>query len=1017
MSSVAVQVMPSPSATFSKDSPIANKLASDLDAKLVSSSKQVLLQRIEFKPASKADEQYENLKKKYVPLNSQSSNYMNGSQAKLMRAEEKTNSNEELPSPKVVLFPWKNVQMSWKQVRRVGPGLNNMGNTCFLNSVLQVLTYTPPLVNYLASKEHSEKCRTVGFCMLCELQKHIIRTFSHHQGEAIKPLAIIQKLKFIAKHLRFGHQEDAHEFLRYVIDGIQKSCLAADGYTEKLDRMSKQTTMVHQVFGGYYRSQVRCLKCKNNSNTFDPLMDIMLDIKHLPSVEKALQRSVKMELLDGENLYMCPRCKRKVPAHKQFLIHRAPNILTLQLKRFDYNQIFGGKISKHVEYSEFLNLRPYMTSPGPPIKYRLYAVLVHSGYSSNSGHYYCYIRASNGVWYQMNDSIVRQVAMKAVLSQQAYLLFYTRISPSNETSKSPSLSSPTSTPKTPVLPKEHLPKVIQQNDVGTSVKPGIYFNRTPASTSTMPKPSTTPSTNHAPSVPLASSSQRPKFTFTIPVKSKGVKTDLNKAKTEEKELGEKSENIVGKDKVGSLLTGATRSEVKSPITSSEKKLEEAAELEAVRNVTAKPDVSNREKIKDSSENVPLRKEGKERSDSPSNKPRPPPLFIPRVVAQGKGTPLSAAKATTPWKVTPKTTSEPVFGPMSPPPRGTMPPQQSPSSAMSDTSSTSSVMGKTGEWTVTDKTVLTPGPRLPERQHAGWQVSRKSEDEKDEVGEDKVEEKTKTDEKGSEKKKKKKKHKKEKKKKKEKKEKKYERLEESDSSEEEKKKRKKKKDKNHRSDKVNQEPSSDEKSKSKKSKRKHYDEAVVSPSKRPCLVSYDDSSSSSGNELVSSGKENKKSEKGGSRESSRESRVPVIYDDAPKKKHSARRATWDGSRASSAVDQLLSSSKGFHGYGSSVTSWDGGENSVDNSVGEPGRKRQRRDSWDDEYDRGKEKKIKKNKDTSERHRKGNPFQQEHERRSSKQGFKDRFSRQLSKNHKSHHGHFRSHSSRKYRRMSS
>ena len=45
---------------------------------------------------------------------------------------------------------------------------------------------------------------------------------------------------------------------------------------------------------------------------------------------------------------------------------------------------------------------------GPPIKYRLYAVLVHSGYSSNSGHYYCYIRTSNGVWYQMNDSIVSE---------------------------------------------------------------------------------------------------------------------------------------------------------------------------------------------------------------------------------------------------------------------------------------------------------------------------------------------------------------------------------------------------------------------------------------------------------------------------------------------------------------------------------------------------------------------------------------------------------------------------------
>ena len=31
--------------------------------------------------------------------------------------------------------------------------------------------------------------------MLCELQKHIVRSFGHHQGEAIKPMAIIQKLK------------------------------------------------------------------------------------------------------------------------------------------------------------------------------------------------------------------------------------------------------------------------------------------------------------------------------------------------------------------------------------------------------------------------------------------------------------------------------------------------------------------------------------------------------------------------------------------------------------------------------------------------------------------------------------------------------------------------------------------------------------------------------------------------------------------------------------------------------
>ena len=154
MSSVAVQVMPSVT-NFPKDSLIANKLASDLDAKLVSSSKKVLLQRIEFKPASKPDKQYEDLKKKYVPLNSQHSN---GHQRREPLRSPDRDSNDELPAPKVVLFRKESVELNWKQIRRVGPGLNNIGNTCFLNSVLQVLTYTPPLVNYLASKEHTEKC-------------------------------------------------------------------------------------------------------------------------------------------------------------------------------------------------------------------------------------------------------------------------------------------------------------------------------------------------------------------------------------------------------------------------------------------------------------------------------------------------------------------------------------------------------------------------------------------------------------------------------------------------------------------------------------------------------------------------------------------------------------------------------------------------------------------------------------------------------------------------------------------
>ena len=236
----------------------------------------------------------------------------------------------------------------------------------------------------------------------------------------------------------------------------------------------------------------------------------------------------------------------------------------------------------------------------------------------------------------------------------------------------------------------------------------------------------------------------------------------------------------------------------------------------------------------------------------------------------------AARATTPWKVTPKTTTEPQFGPMSPPPPGAVPPQQSPTSAMSDTSSASSMMGKTGEWTVTDKTILTPGPRLPERQHAGWQVSRKAETEKVELDTKKGAEESEVNGQEIDRKKKRKKHKKEKKKKKEKSKKKYERLDESDMDKEEEKKQKKKKDryekdKQRDTEDVNPENGSEEKSKNKKHKRKHKGHDEVTACKRPLLVSYDDSSSSSGSEQVSGSKETGKSVNSDSQGSAAESR--------------------------------------------------------------------------------------------------------------------------------------------------
>ncbi|KAJ8038123.1 Ubiquitin carboxyl-terminal hydrolase 36 [Holothuria leucospilota] len=400
----------------------------DLDQLIVSSSKQVLLKKIEFHPAEQEISFcLQNLRSKYEPLNAQNNRQ---DPPKLQMTDQRGSmSNPEdvksdgIPKPKIILFNPEKIRLEWQKCHRIGSGLINMGNTCFLNSTLQCLSYTPPLANYLLSHQHKEQCQMSGFCMLCELYNHLVRVSQHH-GQAVRPMVIIHKLKHIAKHMHLGRQEDAHEFLRYVIEAMQRS--STFGY-DKLDKFSKETSIVHQIFGGYYRSRVTCSHCQGISDTFDPFLDIGLDIKHVPSVNKALDRLIRPEILDGDNKYKCARCKRQVNAQKKFNIHRSSNVLTLCLKKFDFQRYGSGKLHKDISYPEVLNIRPYMSDvKGPPVIYNLYAVLTHQGASCNSGHYFCFVRAPNKMWYCMNDAHVSQASVNRVLNQDAYLLFYIR---------------------------------------------------------------------------------------------------------------------------------------------------------------------------------------------------------------------------------------------------------------------------------------------------------------------------------------------------------------------------------------------------------------------------------------------------------------------------------------------------------------------------------------------------------------------------------------------------------------
>ncbi|KAJ9551526.1 hypothetical protein OSB04_015571 [Centaurea solstitialis] len=308
-------------------------------------------------------------------------------------------------------------------------GLVNCGNSCYANAVLQCLTSTKPLTIYLLRRSHSRACCAKSWCLICELEHHVVMLCNN--GEPLSLSRILLHMRSVNNQIGDGSQEDAHEFLRLLVTSMQSICLEGLGGEAVVDPKLQETTFIQHTFGGQLRSKVKCLRCHRESDRYENIMDLTLEIfGWVESLEDALTQFTSPEDLDGENMYRCGRCVAYVRAQKQLAIHEAPNILTIVLKRFQEGNY--GKINKCITFPDMLDMIPYMTGTDdvPPL-YMLYGVVVHldTMNASFSGHYISYVKDLHGNWFRIDDTQVQQVPLSQVMSEGAYILFYMRSSP------------------------------------------------------------------------------------------------------------------------------------------------------------------------------------------------------------------------------------------------------------------------------------------------------------------------------------------------------------------------------------------------------------------------------------------------------------------------------------------------------------------------------------------------------------------------------------------------------------